>query len=68
MKPTKSDPLKWALGGALLGPGISFVQMKHAWAGEMIIFNIGQIMGGAFGGAFLAGVIALIRNAIVGRE
>ncbi len=65
MIPTKSNPLKWALGGALIGAGISFVQLKHGWTGEMIVFNAGGIVGGATGGALLAGVAALIRNAII---
>ncbi len=65
MKPTKSNPLKWALGGALIGAGISFVQLKHGWTGEMILFNAGHILGGATVFALLAGVAALIRNAII---
>ncbi len=65
MKPTKTDPLKWALGGALLGAGYSFMTKEHAWSVEMIIANIGGIVGGALGGALLAGVIALIRNAFI---
>lgn len=68
MKSTKSDPLRWALGGALLGAGISIIQIKHAWAGEMILFNAGQILGGATICALLAGVVARIRNAIIGRH
>ncbi len=68
MIPTKWNPLKFALGGALIGAGISFVQLKHGWTGEMILFNAGHILGGATVFALLAGVSARIRNAFVGRK
>ena len=68
MKSTKVDPLRWAIGGALVGAGVTFVQIKHGWAGEMILANISQILGGAAGGALLASVFALIRNAFIRRK
>ncbi len=66
MIPTKSNPLKWALGGALIGAAMAASQIDHSWTGvEMIVGNLSEMLGGAAGGALIAGVVARIRNAMI---
>ncbi len=59
MKPKRSDPLKWAAWGAVVGLAVTDVRADY---GVWPITLISEFVGGAVGGAFLAGIAAFIRN------
>ena len=62
MKPERSNPLKWAAWGAFVGLAVVAVRADY---GADLPFLLGRFVGGAAGGAFLAGIAAFIRNLFI---
>jgi len=62
MKPKRSDPLKWAAWGVFVGLAVLTVRADY---GRNLTFLISYFIGGAIGGAFLAGIAAFIRNLFI---
>ncbi len=67
MEPEKWNPLRFALYGACAGLVYALWIAADTWGlGEQFVaWNIGDLIGGAVGGAFLAATIARFRNLLV---
>ena len=62
MKPKRSNPLKWAAWGTFVGLAVIAVRADY---GAEPYFLFGRFVGGAVGGAFLAGIAAFVRNLFI---
>lgn len=62
MKPEKDDPLKWAAYGAFVGLAVIAVRADY---GVWLPSLFGEFVGGAVGGAFLASIVAFVRNRFI---
>ena len=66
-KPKRSNPLMWAAGGAIAGLAVAAVSAPPFDEFPFLgwIWFAGYFVGGAVSGAFLAGIIAVIRNLFI---
>jgi hypothetical protein len=65
MKPKPKDRLRWAACGAFIGAAYSIFLQGGQWADPMgppQLAAVGEVIGGAIGGAALFGIAAAIIN------
>ncbi len=62
MKPKKDNPLKWAAWGTFVGLAVITVRADYGVEPTSLI---GEFIGGAVGGAFIAGIAAFVRNLFI---
>ncbi len=69
MKPKPRNPLRWAAFGALIGAAYTILSQGGQWAeigvypmGPQQFAAVGEVIGGAIGGAIMGGGVAAIMN------
>ena len=67
MRPEQWNPLRFALYGACAGVVYELWLTAGTWGLDepFVAGNIGSLLGGAVGGAFLAAAVAGLRNLLV---